>query len=82
MEADYVFQLVNISAGSRSPALQTTKKEFAEQIHKMFPVERHTEFAVLVLLDKSKNEDWDFSQVPFLRVDNFLKLHLEGYSDG
>lgn len=69
------FQLIDKQTGQRSPAVSSTRNEFAATLQKNYP-NHGDEAYVLVLVDSVQldvESEWNFSRAPLMTVSTFVK---------
>jgi len=69
------FQLIDKKTGTRSPAVSSTRNEFAASLQKAYPHDPDDAY-VLVLVDNMQMDvesEWNFSRAPLMTVSTFVQ---------
>lgn len=76
-----VFQLIELTGGTRSAPVNCDRKIYANQIAENVPEEFHDSHAVIALLEQKQGE-WEFSRAPYMLVSTFIQQFKEASDNG
>lgn len=68
-----IFQLMETETGVRSEPIELTVKEFAYFLKEHLIPEQMEHQAILVLMQKQADQEYEFSKAPFMMVETFIE---------